>query len=139
MRVAQGLGELDRVVAGVEDEPGQSHSRRQVRQEGGDLLGGHRVAVLLGLLGTPPPHRQGRGPTLPDKAELRDPGLRPAGDDGLPGRMARGVVVDGPTGTGLGVRARPDADIHRVDRLAACQGMAGQQVLQRGAGDLANR
>ncbi len=106
-----------------------------MRQEGGNLLGGHHIVVLLGAQ---LPHAQGRRPTLLGEAQLGNPRIGPAGDDGLSRRMARGVIVDGPFGTGLGIAPRPDAHIHRVDRLATGQRMIGQQLLQRSAAHLAN-
>jgi len=102
------------------------------------VLGGHRLVVLVGLVGAPPPHAQGCRPTLLGEAQLGDPGLRPTSNDGLPCPMARGVRVDGPFGTGLGIAARPDAHIHCVDRLTTCQRMVGQPLLQRSAAHLAN-
>src|SRR5260221_1838424 len=76
----ESLRQLDRVVASVEDEPGQGGVSGQVGEEGGDLLGGHRVAVLLGAQS---PNTQGSGPTLPRETQLGDPGIGPACDDGL--------------------------------------------------------
>src|SRR5262249_1350437 len=50
-----------------------------------------------------------------------------------------GVVVHASLWTGLGVATRPDADIDGIDRLRACQGMVGRQVLQTVDTDLADR
>ena len=49
------------------------------------------------------------------------------------------MVIQGPLGAGLGVAARPHADIHRVDRLAAGQGMLTEQCFQTWRADLADR
>src|SRR5258706_13813695 len=49
------------------------------------------------------------------------------------------MVVDGSFGAGLGVAARPDADIDRIDGFAAGQGVADEQLLQAAGVDLPNR
>jgi hypothetical protein len=53
--------------------------------------------------------------------------------------MARGVVIEGALGAGLGIAAWPDADIDRIDRFATRQGVSAEQVLQRAGADLADR
>jgi hypothetical protein len=52
-RVPQRLGELDRIVAGVEEEPRQRIIGLQVWKESRDLLGSDRIGILLW---TEPPH-----------------------------------------------------------------------------------
>jgi hypothetical protein len=130
------LGELDGVVARIEEEPGQPALSWQVGKEGRDLLGGEHIGILLRAQ---PPYAQGRCPALAGETELRNPRIRPAGDDGLAGGMARGMVVDGPFGAGLGVAARPDTHIDSIDRFAAGQGVADEQLLQAAGAELPNR
>ncbi len=67
------------------------------------------------------------GPAVPGEAELGQPLVRPAGDDGLAGRVARGMVVEATLRTGLGVIAHPDTAIDGVDRLPIGQGVTHQQ------------
>ncbi len=135
-RLTKRLRQLDRVVASVADEPGHGVVGGQVGEEGGDLLGSHRIALLLRAH---PPHAHGSGPTLPREAQLGNPGIGPAGDDGLARRMTRRMVVPAPFGAGLRVAAGPDADIHRVDQLTVNQGLGGKGVLKRAPVDLADR
>src|SRR5262249_20375020 len=66
--------------AGVEEEPRQRLGGRQVREESRDLLSSGRIGMLLW---TEPTHAQRRGPALSGEPDLRDPGIRPAGDDGV--------------------------------------------------------
>src|SRR5260221_8256257 len=91
------------------------------------------------LGGAKPPYAQRRRPALVGETELGNQRMGPAGDDGLPRRMARGMVVDGPFGAGLGVAARPDADIDGIDRFAAGQRVADEQLLQAAGAELPNR
>ncbi len=137
-RLTKRWRQLDRVVASVQDEPGQGVVDGQVGvgEEGGDLLGGHRVALLLRVH---PPHAHGSGPTLPRDAQVGNPGRGPAGDDGLARRRTRRLGVPAPFGAGLRVAAGPDADIHRVDRLTVNHGLGGKRTLKRATGDRADR
>jgi hypothetical protein len=107
-----------------------------VGEDGRDRLGGDRIGMLLR---TQPPHAQGCRPALPCEANLGDPGIGPAGDDGLPRRMTRGVVVERPLGAGFGVAARPDTDIDGLDGFATGQRVPAEQVLQGAGADLASR
>lgn len=105
--LTQRLGELDRIIAGIEEEPRQRTRSWQVGEEGRDLLGGEHIGMLLRAHPPHPPHAQRRRPALAGETELGDPRRGPAGDDGLSCRMARGMVGDGAFGAGLGVAARP--------------------------------
>jgi hypothetical protein len=134
--VTQRLGELDRIVASIEEEPGQRTRSGQVRDKGRDLLGSDGIGILLG---TQALHTHRCRPTLSREADLGDPGIRPARDDGLPGRMARGVIIERTPRTGFGVAARPDADVDGIERLTISQGMLGEQRLHACGTDLADR
>jgi Recombinase/Recombinase zinc beta ribbon domain len=125
--VTQRLSELNGIVASIEEEPGQRIFPRQVRDKGGDLLGSHRIDILLG---TQALHAHRRRPTLASEADLGDPGIGPTCDDGLPCGVARGVIVERTPRTRFGVAARPDAGIDRIERLTSRQGMLGKQGLQ---------
>jgi hypothetical protein len=57
----------------------------------------------------------GRGPTLAHEVQLRDELVGPSGDDGLPRRVARRMVVETPLGATLRVASGPHADVHGVD------------------------
>jgi hypothetical protein len=105
-------------------------------EEGGDLLGGHRVAVLLRAQS---PHTHGSGPTLPREAQLGDPGIGPASDDGLTSRMARGVVIHAAFGARLSIATRPDTRIYGINWLTLNQGPGDKRMLKRAAVDLADR
>jgi len=80
----QRLGQLDQIVASVEAEPRQRIVGWQIREQRRDLLGSDRIGILLRA---EPTHAQGRRPTFPREADLGDPGIRPAGDNGLACRM----------------------------------------------------
>src|SRR5215212_1278295 len=77
-----------------------------------------------------PSHIERSGPAIPGEAELGKPLVRPAGNDGLASRVARGMVVKAPFRTGLGVAAWPDAQVDRVDRLVVGGGMLSQRRAQ---------
>src|SRR5215212_10747479 len=74
-----------------------------------------------------PPHVHRGCPAIPAEAELSDPLVRPAGDDRLPGRMARRMVIVTALRTGLGITARPYAHVHRIDRLPVRERMAADE------------
>ena len=126
--VRQPQRQLERVVAGVEDEQRRRAVGRVMAQEALDLLDGDGLGVLGRVDAL---HVERRRPALAREAELGEPLVRPAGDDRLAGRVARRMVVVAALGAGLGVAARPDAAVDGVDRLAVGQRVARQQ--RRGA------
>jgi site-specific DNA recombinase len=130
----QFLGEVERVVAGVEDEQRYRGVGRQVGDEVGDLLNSHGVG---GGAGMDAAHIERSGPTVAGQAQLRQPLISPTCDNGLAGGVARGVVGEAAVGAGLGIAARPDADIDGVDRVVACARLAHQQGAEAGHVDLA--
>ncbi len=121
------LLQLHGIVAGVEDKQGNvpfllgrpAHKRFH-------LLSGHLVGVLRGADAL---HIHGGGPTLADEADLGDELIGPAGDDRLPSRVPRRVVVEAALGATLGVAAGPYTRIHGVvdGRSAPSKRMTGEQ------------
>jgi len=112
--VEQGVGERGHIVTGVEDEQRSRVRRRETPTQRLDLLGGDARGVLI-REDTPDLDR--RRPAIPLEAELGDPLVGPALDDGLAIEVARGVVVITTRGACLRRAARPDADVDGVDRL----------------------
>jgi hypothetical protein len=103
--------DLDRVVARVEDEQGDDPFFKPAQQSL-DLFGCHHV----GVLGGPDTlYVHGGGPALAGEAELCDPLVGPAGDDGLTGRVSGGMVVEAALRAALRVAAIPHAHINGVD------------------------
>src|SRR5215217_4445641 len=89
-QVGEVEGQLGGVVAAVEDEQRYPPADVQPFKQRADLACGGLVGVVQGM--QPPGVHRG-GPRVALKAQPRDPLERPAGDDRLAGRMARGVVV----------------------------------------------
>jgi hypothetical protein len=86
-RLGEVQGQLRGVVAGVEHEPRHRPASGQASKQRADLHGGGVVGVVQGV--QPAGVHRG-GPGVPREAELADPLERPAGDDWLAGRVARG-------------------------------------------------
>ena len=105
---------MRRVVAGVEDEQGRGRGCRSPRHERRDLLDRDGVGVLARM---DTAHVERGGPTVAVEAELGQPLVGPPSHDRLPGGVARRMVVEAACGAGLGIAARPDAQIDGVDRL----------------------
>ena len=120
----EGLG----IIASVEDEQRDWPVRGQALDKLPDLRRGDRVGVATGLHAL---HIQRRSPAVMGKAELRQPGIRPASHDRLARRLTRRGVIVAASWTGLGVVARPDAGVHRKDGLPIIQRIAGDQLPQR--------
>ncbi len=83
--IAQDLRHLNRIVASLEDKPGQWTVSRKALEQGGDRLGGDHVAVGVRFQAS---HADWRSPALANQAELGDPVIRPARDH----RLAGGVT-----------------------------------------------
>ena len=122
--LGQSQAHCDRVVAGVEDEQREAAPTRPPPDQSRDLRDRDGVGVLGWV---DPPDIQWGGPAIPSETELDQPLVGPAGHDRLAGRVARWVVVVATLGAGLGVAARPDAHVDRVDWLTVGQRMLGQQ------------
>lgn len=121
----QPLLQLDRVVAGVEDEQGDDALFKSAQQSL-DLLGGDYVGVLGGPDAL---HVHGGGPTLADEAQLCDELVGPAGHDGLAGGVSRRMVVVSSVWAAFGVASGPHARVHGVDgRVTPSERMAGQKL-----------
>jgi len=120
----EGLG----IVASVEDEQRDWPGRGQALHKLRDLCRGDRVGVATGLDAL---HIQRRSPAVMGKAELCQPGIRPAGHDRLARRLPRRGVIVAASWAGLRVVARPDAGVQGVDRLPVIQRIAGNQLPQR--------
>ena len=82
---------LDGIVTRVEDEKGDGFSLPEPIQQALNLLGGDHVGILSGPDAL---HVQGGGPTLAHEVEPGEELVGPPGHDGLPRRVARGVVVE---------------------------------------------
>jgi hypothetical protein len=125
----QSLLELDGIVAGVEYE--QRHttaSHRGASEQTLDLLAGYLVRLLLW---SDAANIHGRRPTLAYEAQLRDELVGPSGDDGLPGGVARRMIVVSALGTGLRIAAGPHAPVHGIDgRVRSFERVADEQVPQ---------
>jgi len=128
IQVAQLAAQLHRVVAGVEHAQRDRAVGRQAPEQGPDLRGGDGVRVVRRRH---PAHVQRRRPAIVGEAHLREPPIRPAGDDRLAGRLPRGRVVVATPRAGFGIVARPDAGVHGVDRLPVVQGPPPHQLPQR--------
>ena len=121
---SEGLG----IIASVEDEQRDWPVRGQALHKLPDLCRGDRVGVATGLDSL---HIQRRRPAVMSKAELCQPGIRPAGDDRLTRRLTRRRVIVGAAWAGLRVVARPDAGVQRIDGLPIVQRIACDQLPQR--------
>ena len=128
IQVAQLTGQLHRVVAGVEHTQRHRAVGRQAPEQGADLLGGDGVGVIRGRHSA---HVQRCRPAIVGEAHLREPPVRPAGDDRLAGRLPRRRIVVAAPRAGLRVVARPDAGIHGIDRLAVVQRPPPHHLPQR--------
>ena len=120
-------GELDRVVAAVEDEQRHGVGGAQPLQQatdlgGGNLFGTGRLRTRVQAHGV-----QRRGPGVRRPVQLRDPLVTPAGHDGLPIGVPGGVVVVPALRRALRVVAAPGRGVHREDQRPA--GVAGQYQL----------
>ena len=111
---------MRRIVAGVEDEEGPGLGSWLLGEEGPDLLNGNGVGIL-GRWDAPDIAR--RSPAVPGEVELCQPLIRPPGNDRLPSRVPRGMIVKAPPRTRVGIAARPDAQVDRIDRLAVAGGV----------------
>jgi hypothetical protein len=118
------LRQVRRVVARIEDEQRYSSVSGQVLGEALHLLDRDRIGVFPRMH---PTHIERGGPAVPGEAQLGEPLVRPAGHDRLSGRVAGGMVIKAAIGTGLGVTARPDAEVNGVDRGTSGEGLAHQQ------------
>ena len=105
---------LGGVVASVEDEQRRRSIRREPADESGDLVHCRRVGVLPGMDAL---DVERGGPAIPGEGELSQPLVRPASDDRLSSRVARGMVVVAALRTGFGVAAGPDTQVDGVDRM----------------------
>ena len=76
-----------------------------------------------------PDVKRGR-PAVAREAELGQLLVRPPGDDRLARGVAGGMIIKAAIGTGLGVAARPDALVDRVDRRLIAGCVPPQQHLQ---------
>ena len=94
------------------------------------MLGGSHVGLLLRMYARYV-HRS--RPALADEVELRDELVGPSGYDGLPGGVARGMVVEAALGATFRVAPRPYAHVHGKDGmsiLAPGERKAGEQAPQ---------
>jgi hypothetical protein len=128
----ESLLQLDGVIARVEDKQGSSGPillvLDQEAHERSQLLGGYLVGVLRRREAL---HVHGGNPTLADEIELRNELVRPACDDGLPGRVAGWMVVETSLGAALRVAAIPHAHVYGVHRrFASGERMASEQPPQ---------
>src|SRR3712207_3360688 len=95
-----------------------------------NLLGGHLVGVLRRVDAL---YVHGGGPALANEIELCDELVGPARHDGLPRRVARGMIVETSLGATLCVAAIPYAHVHGVDGRccsASSKRIAGEQPPQ---------
>jgi membrane-associated protease RseP (regulator of RpoE activity) len=120
---------LDGIVASVEDEQGDALFLSQPTEQSLNLLDGDHVGILHGM------DAQGvhwGGPALADEIEPGDELVGPSGDDRLPRRVARMMVVETTLGTALGIAAIPHAHVHAIDwrRFAPGKRMADEQFPQ---------
>ena len=129
LEVGQFAGQLHRLIAGSDDAQRDGSIGGQVLHQLRDRRGGDRVGIATSRHAL---HVHWRGPAIVSEAQLRQPGVRPAGDDRLPGRLTRGREVMPPARTGLRVITWPHAGVQGVDRLAIIQGVASQQFPPRG-------
>jgi hypothetical protein len=128
----ESLLQLDGVIARVEDEQRSSGPLLlildQEAHERSQLLGGYLVGVLRR---TEALHVHGGNPALADEVELRDELVGPSCDDGLPGRVAGGMVVETSLGAALRVAAIPHAHVYGIyRRFASGERMASEQPPQ---------
>jgi hypothetical protein len=127
----QPLLQLHGIIAGVEDEQGSDPLLlRPEAKKRFHLLGGYLIGVLPRADAS---HIHGSGPTLADEIELGDELVSPSGDDRLPRRVARRMVVVSSLGAALlRVAAIPYAYVHGKDgcRCASSKRMAGDQSPQ---------
>lgn len=128
IEIAQLPGQLLRGVTGVEHAQRDRAVGRPVPEQVTDLLAGDGVRVVRGRH---PAHVQRRRPASVREAELREPAVRPAGHDRLAGRLPRRRIVVAPPRAGLGVVARPDAGVERIDRRPVVQGPPPDPLPQR--------
>jgi hypothetical protein len=78
-------------------------------------------------------HVHGSGPTLAHEVQLCDELVGPACDDGLPGGVARRMVVVAALGAGFRIASGPHARVHGVDGRrcsAPRERMSGEQFPQ---------
>src|SRR5215211_2695148 len=118
---------LDRVVTRVEDEQRDDPFFKPAQQSL-DLLGGDHVGVLGGPDAL---YVHGGGPALAGEAQLCNPLVGPACDDGLAGGVAGRMVIVAALGTRLGVAAIPHARVNGVDgrhTFDASERIAGQEL-----------
>ena len=115
--------QLDRVVAGVEDKEGNGGiTGGEPTDTSFDLLNGHS----MGILGRMDPLNVERSrPAIASEAELGEPLVGPASNDGLPVGVAGGMVIEATVRARLGIATRPDADVDGKDALAVLQRVAG--------------
>jgi hypothetical protein len=114
-------------VACVEDEQGSDPLLlRPEAKKRFDLLGGYLIGVLPRADAS---DIHGGGPTLADEIELGDELVSPSGDDRLPRRVARRMVVVSSLGAALRVAAIPHAHVHGKDgcRSASSKRMTSDQ------------
>jgi hypothetical protein len=119
--------QLGGVVARIEDEQRRWTLGRDAAEQVGDLFHGDNVGVLAWM---DAPHIEWGSPAVLREAELGQPLVRPAGHDRLPGGVAGGVIVKAPLRAGLGVTARPDAQVNSVDCGTIAGSLPRQQPLQ---------
>ena len=110
---------LGGVVAGVEDEQWRCTTARKMAEQVFALVHRDRVGVLAGMHAL---DVERGGPAVSLEAETGQPVIRPSGNDWLPGRVVRRVVVKAAVRNRLSVAARPDALVEGGDRRTiACR------------------
>jgi hypothetical protein len=129
------LGQVDRIIAGVEDEPRQRFRGRQPRKHSADLLGSGRVDVRVRPL---PANAHGSGPPVGREAQVGNPGLGPTGNNRLASRMPRGVGVDRPLRTGRSITAHPDTGSNSLKGFAVRERLRSERRLKRRSSDCAS-
>ncbi len=111
-RIPPLTGQLLGIVARVKDAERTAVPRSQAADERADLAGRDGMAVL-GRRDTG--HIQRRRPTVTGEAELGHPLVGPPRHNRLTRRVPRRMVIEAAGGAGLGIAARPHADIDRID------------------------
>lgn len=118
-RLPETQRQLDRIIASVEDEQGYGRIRRwQPMDKRFDLLDSHSVSIFERM------HTldvEWGGPAIAGEAELGDPLVSPAGDNGLPSGVAGRVIIEASLGAGFGVAAGPNTHIDGIDGLLLSQ------------------
>jgi hypothetical protein len=119
---------LDGIVASIEDEQRDARFLSDPTEQALYLFDGDHVGVLHGM-DAQCVNRS--SPALANEVELCDELVGPSGHDGLPSRVARGMIVETSLGTALRVAAIPHARVHGIyGRFASSKRMVSEQPPQ---------